>query len=153
MFAVVQNRSLPLKIYPLSPVADVMHQRKSCSTAETISFVGHIIQQILSSTHPPLQPPQRPGGATPSTTVLKLSHTGHCTPKKCHPKFALLSPQSLHRTSTTRARSGGMGCKRMSRALANLAALVDSSESTVFLHIGHRPSYRARLRKQLTCIA
>jgi hypothetical protein len=117
------------------------------------SFVGHTFHEFLSSNHPPLHPPKRSGEATLSTTVLKLLHPGHWTPKKCQPKFTLLFPQSLHRTSTTRDRSGGMGCNRMSRALADQAALVDSSEITVFLHIGQRPSYRAMLRKQLTCIA
>mmetsp|Transcript_15871 Transcript_15871/g.24906 ORF Transcript_15871/g.24906 Transcript_15871/m.24906 type:complete len:104 (-) Transcript_15871:1044-1355(-) len=72
-----------------------------------------------------------------STTVLKLEHSGHCTPKKCQLQFSLFLSQSLHMIFTTLAKSSGMGCISISLALAVHAALMLALDTTVFLHIGH----------------
>ncbi len=82
--------------------------------------------------------PPSPDDITFSTTVLKLEHPGHCTPKKCQLRFSLFLSQSLHMIFTTLAKSSGMGCISISRARAAHAALMDVRDTTVFLQIGQR---------------
>ena len=95
----------------------------------------HIASQVPTASyyHPPLFPE-----TTLSTTVLKLEHPGHCTPKKCQLQFSLFASQSLHMIFTTLAKSSGMGCISISLALAVHAADMDALDTTVFLQIGHR---------------
>merc|ERR1719203_1033981 len=75
-----------------------------------------------------------------STTVLKLSHLPHCTPKKCQDLFTCTSSQSLHFTVTTLHNSGGTGCNAIPIAMASHVGFIRSCVSAVFLHMGHRES-------------
>ena len=82
-----------------------------------------------------------------STTVLKDEQLRHWIPIKCHARASSDCSQSIQVMLTTRASSGGRGCKTIPCAIAFHVGIILSFVSAVFLQTGHRESWVASCLK------